>query len=289
MTANRRGLCGGPRPARRRSRPRGGARSATARRRPAPHRDELLARGVRVRDGWTVTEALPGRAGPRLEAVVIDRITGEGATAGDGVAVACDLIVTSAGVAPLGQLACGVGARFVYDDALASFRVEGQPEGVWLAGSVDHRHELAAVLADGAAAGDRGRGRRHGARPGRPECRSHPWPIFPHADGKDFVDFDEDQTVERPASTPWPTASTTSSSPSATPRSPWVRARAAIRPSTRCASCAARARSAPTRSVPPPPSARPSCPRASAISPAAASSRRGSRPCITSIWRWARR
>ena len=28
-----------------------------------------------------------------------------------------------------------------------------------------------------------------------PECRSHPWPIFPHASGKDFVDFDEDQTV----------------------------------------------------------------------------------------------
>ena len=43
-------------------------------------RDELLARGVRVRDGWTVTAALPGRAGPRLEGVVIDRITGEGAT-----------------------------------------------------------------------------------------------------------------------------------------------------------------------------------------------------------------
>ncbi len=70
-------------------------------------RDELLARGVRVRDGWTVTAALPGRAGPRLEGVVIDRITGEGATAGDGAAVACDLLVTSAGLAPLGQLACG--------------------------------------------------------------------------------------------------------------------------------------------------------------------------------------
>ena len=157
-------------------------------------RDELLARGVRVRDGWTVTAALPGRAGPRLEAVVIDRITGEGATAGDGVAVACDLLVTSAGLAPLGQLACGAGARFVYDDALASFRLEGQPEGVWLAGSVAHRHNLAAVLADGAAAGTAAAGGVTGPT-GPAECHSHAWPIFPHADGKDFVDLDEDQTA----------------------------------------------------------------------------------------------
>ncbi|MFL5336658.1 MAG: 2Fe-2S iron-sulfur cluster-binding protein, partial [Geminicoccaceae bacterium] len=146
-------------------------------------RRELLARGVRVRDGWTVVEALPGRAGARLEGAVVDRITGEGRTALDGTAVACDLVVTSVGVVPLGQLACGVGARFAYDEALATFRVEGQPEGVRLAGSVNQRHDLGAVLADGAAAA------------GEPDCRSHPWPIFPHASGKDFVDFDEDQTV----------------------------------------------------------------------------------------------
>jgi sarcosine oxidase, subunit alpha len=147
-------------------------------------RDELLARGVRVRDGWTVVEALPGRARARLEGVVVDRITGEGRTALDGTAVACDLVVTSVGTAPLGQLACGVGARFAYDEPLATFRVEGHPEGMRLAGSVNQRHGLAAALADGAAAS------------GQPECRSHPWPIFPHASGKDFVDFDEDQTVD---------------------------------------------------------------------------------------------
>ena len=152
---------------------------------PAPchGRDELLARGVRVRDGWTVTEALPGRAGARLEGAVIDRVTGEGRTAGTGAAIACDLIVTSVGVAPLGQLVCGVGARFAYDEAMATFRVEGLPEGVRLAGSVNQRHGLDAVLADGAAAA------------GEPECRSHAWPVFPHPAGKDFVDFDEDQTV----------------------------------------------------------------------------------------------
>ena len=124
--------------------------------RACPGRDELLARGVRVRDGWTVTEALPGRAGPRLEGVVIDRVTGEGATAGNGIAVACDLVVTTAGVAPLGQLACDAGARFVYDEELASFRVEKQPADVQLAGGVDQRDALAAVLADGCGGCGRG-------------------------------------------------------------------------------------------------------------------------------------
>ena len=35
------------------------------------YRDELDQRGVRVRDGWTVSEAVPGRAGPRLEAAML--------------------------------------------------------------------------------------------------------------------------------------------------------------------------------------------------------------------------
>ena len=51
---------------------------------PCAARDELIGRGVRVRDGWTVVEALPGRAGARLEGAVIDRVTGEGTTAGAG-------------------------------------------------------------------------------------------------------------------------------------------------------------------------------------------------------------
>ena len=36
---------------------------------PAAARDELIGRGVRVRDGWTVVEALPGRAGASARGV----------------------------------------------------------------------------------------------------------------------------------------------------------------------------------------------------------------------------
>ena len=45
------------------------------------------------------------------------------------------------GVAPLGQLACGVGARLAYDEGLASFVVEGAPEGVQV-----ERHDAEAVV-----------------------------------------------------------------------------------------------------------------------------------------------
>ena len=150
-----------------------------------PARAALLARGVKVRDGWAVREAVPGRAGARLEGVTVAPVVGEGVLGPDARTLACDTLLTSAGVVPLGQLACGGGARYVHDAALASFVLDGVPDGVRVAGAANHRHALADALADGAQA--------RGA--GEPACRSHPWPIFPHPDGKDFVDLDEDQTV----------------------------------------------------------------------------------------------
>lgn len=159
-------------------------------------RDDAAARtDLPIRHGWTVTEALPGRAGPRLEAVLIDRIAGQGRTAGEPEAIACDLLVTSAGYTPLGQLACHAGARLVHDSALASFRLEDLPPGLHLAGSVNHVFEPERVLADGRAAGEAALAGK--PRPTPPaDIVSHPWPIFPHPKGKDFVDLDEDQTVQ---------------------------------------------------------------------------------------------
>ena len=52
----------------------------------APTRDELLGRGVRVRDGWTVVEALPGPRQARLEGAMVARIAGEGATPAPAIA-----------------------------------------------------------------------------------------------------------------------------------------------------------------------------------------------------------
>jgi sarcosine oxidase subunit alpha len=152
-------------------------------------------RSFSVRHGWTVVEALPGRAGPRLEAVLIDRITGQGQTAGEPLAIGCDLLVTSVGYTPLGQLACHAGAQLVHDPELASFRLENLPAGLHLAGSVNQVFDAERVIEDGRAAGV-------AALEGKPRLAasadivSNPWPIFPHPKGKDFVDLDEDQTVQ---------------------------------------------------------------------------------------------
>ena len=160
-----------------------------------PARAAYLARGGKVRDGCAVREALPGRAGPRVEGVTIE----SGTRAGESLS--CDLLLTAVGMAPLGGLACHVGARLVYRESAGTFVVEGAPAGVRLAGAVNQQRELAAVLADGAAAGaaaarDAGLAEAPATpRPSAPEPRGHTRPIFQSPQGKDFVDLDEDQTV----------------------------------------------------------------------------------------------
>ncbi len=159
------------------------------------------ARGLRIAPGHTVWEALPGRQ--RVAGAVIDAIAGEGRVAGKGERFDCDLIVTSVGYSPLGQLLCHSGGRMVYDEGRAGFVVDTLPKGAHIAGSVNGLHELDAVLADGRHAGwqaAQAAGLSVGTEPPRaddPSARhiNHPWPIFPHPKGKDFVDFDEDQTV----------------------------------------------------------------------------------------------
>ena len=147
------------------------------------------------------------------------------------------------------------------------------------AGSVNGVWDLDAVLADGRRAGWQRRAcwaHRGASRPAPadalPSQISHPWPIFPHPQGKDFVDFDEDLTGQ--------------GHPERGPR--WLRRRPAAqallharhgaepgpalerrrdRPARRGHRRRASRRSAPPRR------GRPSCRRSSRTSPGAASSR----------------
>ena len=79
------------------------------------------------------------------------------------------------------------------------------PQGVFAAGAVDgvwrsrrgDRRRPARRLARGAGAGlARRRAAAGVAADVRASQISHPWPIFPHPKGKDFVDFDEDLQVK---------------------------------------------------------------------------------------------
>jgi len=114
------------------------------------------------------------------------------------LSIDCDLLITSIGYAPLGQLACHQGGYLKYDENVHAFRVEKYPDCGAIAGSLNHCYELETVLADGRSAGARAAGQPSQAPP--PDIAAaavnHPYPIWAHPGGDDYVDFDEDQTVK---------------------------------------------------------------------------------------------
>jgi sarcosine oxidase subunit alpha len=84
------------------------------------------------------------------------------------------------------------------------FHPDQIPAGIFAAGSVGGVFALDQVRGDGARAGwaaAKHAGLSTGAEPGNPgevrdKNQTHPWPIFPHAKGGEFVDFDEDLKYE---------------------------------------------------------------------------------------------
>jgi len=86
-------------------------------------------------------------------------------TTGTGARIECDLVCVSGGFAPNAQLALHAGGRLGWDEASNGFRLEALPPNVEAVGDL--------------------------AQP----PAGAPYPVFPHPDGKEFVDFDEDLTV----------------------------------------------------------------------------------------------
>lgn len=164
---------------------------------------EVRKRGVRVITGSAVTEARAGEGGHRLGSVLVARVTGEGQCAPEQTAIECDLLCMSVGYSPMAHLLHHAGARFKYSLESRMFEPAALPARLYAAGSVAGCYDLDAVLADGRRAGwdaAREAGFPGGHEPVRPSFRggadvTHPWPIFPHPGGKDFVDFDEDLQV----------------------------------------------------------------------------------------------
>ena len=88
-----------------------------------PEAEELAGEGLRILSGHTVYEAVPDRGKRGTAGAVLDTVTGEGTVGGSGETVACDLIVTSVGYAPLAQLMCHCGGRLTYSDELHAFEL----------------------------------------------------------------------------------------------------------------------------------------------------------------------
>ena len=113
------------------------------------------------------------------------------------------LMTRLVGQTPLGQLACHSGGRLEYDDTVHAFRVADCPRGGQIAGSVNHVFMLDAVIEDGRNAGLAAASAtlmqdtvtRSEVLDGSASSINHPFPVYPHGRGKEFVDFDEDQTI----------------------------------------------------------------------------------------------
>ena len=151
--------------------------------------------GVEVRTGYAVFEAIPDSGRQHLQAVEVRAITGPGKCSDRGVRLDCDLLCMNAGEMPAAQLACHAGSQLRYDTEAETFSIIDCPDEIIPAGSVNGTHDLEAVISEGRDAGraaaDPSRRRSDGtpSRSGGPTGRNHPWPIFPHPRGKEFVDF----------------------------------------------------------------------------------------------------
>jgi sarcosine oxidase subunit alpha len=154
-----------------------------------------IERRIRIERNTTVVEALGRR---RVRGVRIARAPSKGSHEAPFETIDCNLLCVSAGFAPNLALAAHAGARLVYDAGTAMQRPEALPERVAVAGSANQRFDLDLVLADGERAG---RGRVGAMNAGDfPDASgpdvTHPWPLYQHPKGKEFVDFDEDLTIK---------------------------------------------------------------------------------------------
>jgi sarcosine oxidase subunit alpha len=164
----------------------------------APEIDSAVkARGIHVKRGYTVYEALATRGNKHICGVDIREITAPGEVSASAEIIDCDLLCMSAGYMPAYQLLCQAGAQLRYDDAAAEFSLSNMPEHLHIAGSVNGIHTLAAVMSDGenaaiSALNNLGLSEELSAEIKCMSQPNYPWPIFSHPKGKDFVDYDED-------------------------------------------------------------------------------------------------
>ena len=165
--------------------------------------DAVRDHGIPVHAGHTAYEGVATKGNKHIRAVTSARVTGQG-TCGDGRnTFDCDLLCMATGFTPTHHLLSHAGGTVGYDGASAMFCVRDVPDGIQVAGSLNGSFALDAVIAEGRHAGwaaAKAAGFKVGRKPPVPNDRgslnqSHPWPMFPHPKGKDFIDFDEDLQV----------------------------------------------------------------------------------------------
>lgn len=163
----------------------------------------LIARNVDVKTGHAIYAALSRPDKNHLGSVDVRKIVSDGVCAAQGEIIECELLCMAVGSTPAYQLVCQAGGRLGYDDDTASFTLTNLPDSCQIAGSVAGTWDIDRVIIEarraGTIAGNSVGTTQQPISDAQPESDSDsmnfPWPIFPHPDGKEFVDFDEDLQI----------------------------------------------------------------------------------------------
>lgn len=151
-----------------------------------PLRDRVRQRGVPIRRATRIVDAVERD----------NRIAALRASDGAAFTIECDLACFELGMTPAGSLIAHAGGDFVYSEDRHAMAIGALPDGMGAAGSVVGPCTVETAVTEGRAAGSAAADGAPVVLPSRrDDGTNHPWPIFPHPKGKDFVDFDEDLTV----------------------------------------------------------------------------------------------
>jgi sarcosine oxidase subunit alpha len=113
-----------------------------------------------------------------------------------GRTIDCDGVAMSVGYAPNAGLLYQAGAKMRYAKEIEQFVPQSLTPGVFAAGRVNGIYDFENRLLDGRRAGLLAAGSLEVPEVKRETVSpTHPYPIFPHAKGKDFIDLDEDVTL----------------------------------------------------------------------------------------------
>ncbi len=168
-----------------------------------PMASEAEARGHRILSSHTVREAWRDPQRLQIGGVRVTRVTGPGACAADGERIDCDLLVVAVGVSPAGGVLAQAGAKFRPDGHGAVPRLASLPDHAFAAGVVAGATAVDEALTQGEQAAQAAAADLLGSAIDVPATAARPdsdesaasWPVFPHPNGHEFVDLDEDVTV----------------------------------------------------------------------------------------------
>jgi sarcosine oxidase subunit alpha len=162
--------------------------------------DAAKAAGITVHQHYAVVEAVPAAKKLGIIGAMIAPLDErDSPIEGKELLLPCDGIAMSVGWAAADSLICQAGGKMEYSDRVEQFVPQTLPSDIFAAGRVNGIYALADQTLDGRRAGLAAAayaGRYTGAVPEPVSIQgpapSHPYPVFPHATSKNFVDFDED-------------------------------------------------------------------------------------------------